>query len=85
MFLQVGFFFFFNGFVDRYCLNMLLSWNILFSPLMVIESFVGNSSPGLHPCPHGIYSTSTQNVVLVQNHQISDPIWPGKFCGGRFY
>ena len=37
------------GFVVRYCLNLFLSCNILFSPSMVIESFAGYSSLGLHP------------------------------------
>ena len=32
------------GFVATYCLNLFLSWNILFSPLMVNASFVGYSS-----------------------------------------
>ncbi|KAL6084947.1 hypothetical protein STEG23_026955 [Scotinomys teguina] len=27
------------GFVDRYCSNLVLSWNVLFTPSMVIESF----------------------------------------------
>ena len=31
------------GFVERHCINLVLSWNILFSPSMVIESFVGYS------------------------------------------
>jgi hypothetical protein len=25
------------GFVDRYCLNMVFSWNIMFSPSIMIE------------------------------------------------
>ena len=33
-----------------YCLNLVLSWNILFSPFIVIESFAGYSSLGWHPC-----------------------------------
>ena len=36
------------GFGDTYCLNLLLPWNILFSPSMVNESFAGYSSLGLH-------------------------------------
>ena len=35
------------GFVTMYCLNLFLSWNILFSPLMVNESLAGYSSLGL--------------------------------------
>ena len=38
-----------TGFVATYCLNLFLSWNILFSPSMVKESFAGYSSLGLHP------------------------------------
>ena len=42
-------------FVGRYCVNLVLSWNILFSPSTVIESFVGLAfvvcmtfAPGFH-------------------------------------
>ena len=34
------------GLVERYCLNLVLSWNILVSPSIVIESFAGYSSLG---------------------------------------
>ena len=34
------------GFVERYCVNLVLSWNILVLPSMVNESFAGNSSIG---------------------------------------
>ena len=34
------------GFVERYCVNLVLSWNILVSPSIVIESFAGYSSLG---------------------------------------
>jgi hypothetical protein len=30
--------------MKRYCVNLVLSWNSLVSPLMVIESFAGYSS-----------------------------------------
>ena len=33
----------------RYWLNLVLSWNILFCPSMVIESFAGYSSLDCHP------------------------------------
>jgi hypothetical protein len=36
------------GFVDRYCLNLVLLWNILFSPFIVIENFADYSSLGWH-------------------------------------
>ena len=34
------------GFVERYCINLVLSWNTLVSSSMVIESFAGYSSLG---------------------------------------
>ena len=37
------------GFLDTYCLKLVLSWNILFSPSMVTESFAGYSSLALNP------------------------------------
>jgi hypothetical protein len=36
--------------VGRFCVNLVLSWNTLFSPSMVIESFAGCSSLGWHLC-----------------------------------
>ena len=35
--------------MSRYCLNLVQSWNMLFSPSMVIESFAGLSNPCWHP------------------------------------
>jgi hypothetical protein len=32
--------------MEKYCVNLVLSRNILVSPSMVIESFAGNSSLG---------------------------------------
>ena len=34
------------GFVDMFCVNLVLSWNILLSPSKVIEIFVGYTSLG---------------------------------------
>jgi hypothetical protein len=34
--------------VERCCVNLVLSWNTLVSPSMVIESFAGYSSLGWH-------------------------------------
>ena len=48
------------GLVDRYCLNLVLSWNILFSPSMLIESFAGYSSLGWHLCSLRVCMTSVQ-------------------------
>ena len=53
--------FFRTEFVDRYYLNLVLSWNVLFSPLMVIESFAGYSSLGLHLGSFIVCSISVQD------------------------
>ena len=37
-----------TGFVDRYFVNLFLSWNIFISPSLVIESFAGYSNLGWH-------------------------------------
>ena len=52
------------GFVDRYCLNLILSWNILFSPSMVIQSFAGYNSLGLHLWFLSVCSTSLQDLLV---------------------
>lgn len=42
-------------FVDRFCLNLVLSWDVLFSPSIVTESFAEYSSLDcglLHPVAH---------------------------------
>jgi hypothetical protein len=39
-----------SGFVKRYCINLIWSWNILVSLSMVIESFVGYSSLAWYLC-----------------------------------
>ena len=52
-----------TGFVDRYCLNLDLSQNILFSPSMVIENFAGYSSLGLHPWSLSICRMSVQDLL----------------------
>jgi hypothetical protein len=41
--------------------NLVLSWNTLFFPIMVIESFVGYSSLGCHFCSLRVYITSVQD------------------------
>ena len=47
----------------RYCVNLVLSWNILVSPSMVIESFVRYSSLGWHLCSLRVCMRSSQNLV----------------------
>ena len=46
-----------------YCLNLVLSWNILFSPFIVIESFAGYSSLGCHPCSLRVGRISIQVLL----------------------
>jgi hypothetical protein len=43
--------------------NLVLSWNTLVSPSMVIESFAGYSSLGCHLCSLGVYIPSVQNIL----------------------
>ena len=50
------------GFVARYWLNLILSWNILFCPSMVIENFVGYISLGWHPW--------SLNVCIMLDHNL---------------
>ena len=45
-------------FAERYYLNMVLSWNILFSLSMVILNFAGCSSLDWHMWPLSVCSTS---------------------------
>ena len=49
--------------MERYCVNLVLSWNILFSPSMVIEGFAGYSSLGWHLCSLRVYMTSAQHLL----------------------
>jgi hypothetical protein len=50
-------------FVERYCVNLVLSWNIMVFPCMVNESFVGCSSLGWHLCSLSVCMTSTQDIL----------------------
>ena len=49
--------------VERYCLNLVLSWNILVSPSMLIESFVGYISLGWNLCSLRVCMTSDQVLL----------------------
>ena len=51
------------GFVATYCLNLFLSWNILFSLLIVNDSLAGYSSLGLHPWSLSFCSTSIHDLL----------------------
>ena len=48
--------------MERYCVNLVLSWNTLVSPSIVIESFAGHSSLGWHLCSLRVSITSVQDL-----------------------
>ena len=49
--------------MERYCVNLVLSWNTLVSPSMVIESLAGFKSLGWHLCSLSICITSVQYIL----------------------
>ena len=49
--------------MERYCVNLVLSWNILVSPPIIIESFNEYSSLGWHLCSLSVYITSAQDLL----------------------
>jgi hypothetical protein len=49
--------------VERHCVNLVLSWNILFYLSMVIESFAGYSSLGWHLCSLRVCMSSAQDLL----------------------
>ena len=49
--------------VERYCLNLVLSKNILVSPSIVIESFAGYSILGWYLCLIRVCITSVQDIL----------------------
>jgi hypothetical protein len=44
-------------------MNLVLSWNHLVSPSMVIESWAGYSTLGWHLCSFGVCITSVQDLL----------------------
>ena len=44
-------------------MNLVLSWNTLVSPSMVIERFAGYSSLGWHLCSLSVCITSVQDLL----------------------
>lgn len=44
-----------GGFLDKHFLYLVLSWNILLFPFMVIEGFAGYSNLGWHLCSVSVY------------------------------
>ena len=49
--------------MERHCVNLILSWNTLVSPLMVIESFAGYISLGWHLFSLSVCITSVQDLL----------------------
>ena len=49
--------------MERYCVNLVLSWNTLVSPSMVIESFAGYNSLGWHLCSLKVCITFAQDLL----------------------
>ena len=49
--------------MERYCVNLVLSWNILVSPFMVIECLAGYGSLGCHLCSLSVCITSVQDLL----------------------
>ena len=49
--------------MERYCVNLVLSCNILVSPSMVIESLTGYSSLGWHLYSLSVCITSVQALL----------------------
>ena len=49
--------------MERYCISLVLSWNILFSPSMIFKSFAAYSSLGCHLCSLRVYMTSAQDLL----------------------
>ena len=49
--------------MERYCVNLVLSWNTLVSPSMVIESFARYSSLGWHLCSLRVCMTFVQDLL----------------------
>ena len=49
--------------MGKYCVNLALSWNILVSPSMVMESFAGYRSLGCHLCSLRVCITSSQDLL----------------------
>jgi len=51
-------------FMERYYVNLFLSWNILVFPSMLIENFAGYSSLGWHLCSLRVCMTSAQDLLV---------------------
>jgi hypothetical protein len=51
--------------MERHCVNLFLSWNILVSP-MIIESFAGYISMGWHLCSLRVCMMSGQDLLALR-------------------
>jgi hypothetical protein len=51
--------------MERYCVNMVLSWNTLVSPSTVIESLAGYSFLGWQLCSLKVCITSVQDLLAL--------------------
>ena len=49
--------------MERYRVNLVLSWNTLVSPSMIIESFIGYSSLGWHLYSLRVCITPVQDLL----------------------
>jgi hypothetical protein len=49
--------------MERYCVNLVLSWNTLVSLSMVIQSFAGYRSLDWHLCSLSVSITSVQDLL----------------------
>jgi hypothetical protein len=63
--------------MERYCVHLVLSWNILFSPSMLIESFAVYSSLGWHLCSLRVCMTSAQDLLafIVSGEKSGVNLW----------
>jgi hypothetical protein len=50
--------------VERYCVNLVLSWTTLVSPSMVIENLAGYNSLGWYLCSLSVYITSVLSFII---------------------
>jgi hypothetical protein len=50
-------------FIERYCVNLVLSWNTLVSLSMVIDSFAGYSKLDWHFCSLRVRIISAQDLL----------------------
>ena len=49
--------------MERYCVHLILSWNILVSPYMVTERFAGYSNLGWHFCSLRVCMRCIQDLL----------------------